>query len=148
VKVASQSNDKVSVDLAGLAPKAPTSSSSTTSIAKPTAPPPPPKGVNLKNGLLTIAGDPNTNNTVAVTLSKDGKSIDVTLDGKSSVFSASLVKDITVFDGKKNDTLSVSLGTFKLAHPVLVHGGFGTDVINGAANYDLPLAPPPPPATT
>src|SRR5947209_1908869 len=65
--------DKVTVDLSGLAPK-----------TAPTNPPPaPPAGVNLKNGLLTIAGDPKTSNKVAITASSDGKSVTVNLDGKS-----------------------------------------------------------------
>ena len=125
--------DKVSVDLSGLAPKTP-----------PKNPPlPPPAGVNLKNGLLTIAGDPKTANTVAITASSDGKSVTVNLDGKSSTFSAKDITDITVFDGTKPDSVTVDLGSVKIAHPVLVHGMFASDtVIGGNVVYDLPLAPP------
>ena len=99
-------------------------------------------------GLLEIAGDPTKANTVSVKLSTDGKSINVFLDGKTRTFKASDVHDVTVFDGTKNDSVTVALGTVKLAHPVLVHGRFATDTIIGAANYDLPLVPPPAPATT
>ncbi len=125
--------DKVTVDLSGLAPK----------TAPKNPPPAPPAGVNLKSGLLTIAGDPKTANTVAITASADGKSVTVKLDGKSSTFSSKDITDITVFDGMKADSVSVDLGGVKLAHPVLVHGMFASDtVIGGNVVYDLPLAPP------
>jgi hypothetical protein len=126
--------DKTLVDLSAIAPKP---------AAGKTPPPPPATGVTLKNGLLTITDAANQNNGASVVLSKDGKSVDVSLNGKTTVFSATSITNVTVVDGSKNDTLLIALGSLKLKNPVLVHGGFGSDTITGIANYDLPLAPPP-----
>ena len=97
VKVLSATkNDKVTVDLAALAPKK--------------APPPPPTtGVHLTKGLLTIADNPKINNTVKLTLSSDGKNINVFFDGKTSVFKVSDVSTSLRFDGPKNDSVLVAV---------------------------------------
>jgi Ca2+-binding RTX toxin-like protein len=108
----------------------------------PPAPPPLPKpGIVLNKGVLAIGGDPKVNNTITVSLSKDGKSVNVTVNGKAhSPFAASSVTDVVVAGGPKDDTIKVALGGAKLKPAVAILGLDGNDKITAGAEADLIFA--------
>jgi len=110
----------------------------------PTPPPPPPKppvapkpGIVLNKGVLAIGGDLKVNNNISVTLSADGKSVNVKVNGKAHTpFATSTITDVIVAGGPKDDTINVSLGSIKLKHPVAILGLAGNDKITAGAEAD------------
>ncbi len=97
-------------------------------------PPPPPPAVTLVKGQLSIFADPKKVNVIDVTLSKDGKNIDVLFDGKASAYPVKSVNDVTVHDNSKGDTVLVNLAGLAPKKPPV-----------GAPPTTTPTPPPPPP---
>jgi len=113
----------------------------TTTPTPPPAPPKPPAtpkpGIVLNKGVLAIGGDPKVNNTISVTLSADGKSVNVKVNGKAHApFATTAITDVVVAGGPKNDTINISLGGAKLKHPVAILGLAGNDKITAGAEAD------------
>jgi Ca2+-binding RTX toxin-like protein len=91
----------------------------------------------LSDHVLVVTGNQKSANTITVGLSPGGTSIDVTVNGNLSTFTATDVKKVRIYGGKEADTITINETNGAFMYPTFIDGEAGNDVIIGGSGPEI-----------
>jgi Ca2+-binding RTX toxin-like protein len=91
----------------------------------------------LSDHVLVVIGNQKSPNTITVGLAAGGGTIDVTVNGSLSTFTATDVKKVRINGGEKADTITIDETNGAFLYPTFIDAEAGNDVVTGGSGPEV-----------